>query len=816
MTLPQRLPRSLLLGVFFVAMAMLLQEITLTRIFSVTMFYHFAFMVVSITLFGMGVSGIYVYLNPQRFQPEKAGNQMTLAATLFAISVPVSYILQRSLPSAPDSPSFGFLYLSLTYILVAIPFFLGGITLSLALTHFSSGVAVLYFADLLGASIGCALVFPALSFLTGPDIIALVGVLGALSALAFSGMAKGPAPRRRALAALVVLVALLGVNTTRVFRVLNTGTLNLRHPGTQELMQPIDIDWNPMSRVIAYHGSTRPSYWPGTSPDSVFYPTGQVLFLIDKSAMTWAVAFDGDYSKVGWIYSDLSVLPLFLKKDAAPRVLDIGSGGGQHALAALGLGAKDVTCVEINPTVLNWTKTRFADLTGNIYNRPNVKAHLGDGRTFVARSKETYDVISFVSSTTFTATTSGAFMMAENNLFTVEAFDSYYDHLSPDGIMAVSQVMTRDYSGLLLRIVSLGRNLLEKRGVTRPADHLLVLMKKTEGYGIVLVKKSPFTAAELDLTDSLATEMSWVVLHSPRTNNDPQFHDLLTAPSLDAFVKTVPLNLFPPTDDRPFFFNLVPFTRLGSAQVGSYDLKYGKVPAQILLNLFFIVIVLTLLFLIVPLILARRARIEHRPGTLATLGFFVMIGLGFIMVEVPLMQRFVLFLGHPVYAISVVLFSILLFSGIGSFITRGLTAATALRWLKISVPALLVLLVLYSLSLHSIFLAAQEASQGVKVVVSVLLLLPLGILMGMPFPAMIRRTAEFSPGLVPWCWGVNGATSVLGSVSGVIVALTSGFTASLVIGAAAYAGALVCVWLLRDDQSARADTPVAREVPALV
>jgi hypothetical protein len=292
--------------------------------------------------------------------------------------------------------------------------------------------------------------------------------------------------------------------------------------------------------------------------------------------------------------------------------------------------------------------------------------------------------------------------------------------------------------------------------------------------------------------------MSWEVLHSPRLNKHPQFHEVITQPNFAAFVRSLPLNLFPPTDDRPFFFNLVPFSKLGTTATGDYDVKYGKTPAQILVNLFFIVLVLTLLFLIVPLLLARRARLPHKPGTLPTLGFFMMIGLGFIMVEVPLMQRFVLYLGHPVYAIAIVLFAVLLFSGIGSFLTRGLTGPEARRRLSISLPALLLLLVVYNLVLERMFAATQSQSEIVKILLSVLLLLPLGVLMGMPFPSMIRRVSEWSPGLVPWCWGVNGATSVLGSVSAVMVALSMGFGASLAAGMAAYAGALVCVWGVRD------------------
>jgi spermidine synthase len=809
MTTRPRLPRPLLAGIFFISMAMLLLEVILTRLFSVTMFYHFAFMVVSISLFGLAVSGTLIYLKPEWFPARKVGQQMTLAATLFALAVPICYIMQHSLPSAPDSPNFGFLYLLLTYIIIAVPFFLGGTAISLGLTHYSSGVALLYFADLVGASIGCALVFPAMSLLTGPDIIAVVAVLGAFSAVSVSFMSSSPAARARSFAVLAAVTVLLVLNTTEIFRPLRAGQRILTNPVTKEVLKPIALDWNPMSRVLAYQGSTRPSFHPGMSPDSVFFPHNQILMQIDQSAMTWAVGFDGDFKKVDWIYTDVSTLPLFLRPGG--KLLDIGSGGGQNALAAIGLGSKDVTCVEINPTIVDWTKHRFDEVTGHIYNRPEVRVFTGDGRTFVAGSKETYDVIAFVSSTTFTATTSGAFMIAENNLFTREAFQSYFDHLTPNGLIGVSQVMTRDYPGLLLRVASLGRQVLEDNGLTDITDHVLVIMKKAEGYGVVLISKSPLTAAELDRADSLATEMSWVVLHSPRVNNHREFHEILSTPDFASFLKLVPLNLYPPTDDRPFFFNLVPFSRLRTTKSGNYDLKYGQTPAIILLNLFYIVLALTFLFLIVPLILNRRARIAHRPGAMPTLGYFMAIGLAFIMVEVPLMQRFVLFLGHPAYSIAVVLFSILLFSGVGSMLTKNLHFDTAGRWLKWSLPALLLNLVLYSFALEAIFTPAQQQPEFVKIAISIILLIPLGLLMGMPFPAMLRRTSEFAPQMVPWCWGLNGAASVLGSVSAVIIALTAGFSASLLIGALAYASALLFVWILPSSRGSEVAPATAHE-----
>jgi len=794
-TTPAALPRPLLFGIFFISMGMLLQEIILTRIFSVTMFYHFAFMVVSITLFGIGVSGIWVYLNPKRFARENAPKQMARSALLFALAVPLCFILQRNLPAAADSPRWGLLYLAATYVLIAIPFFLGGTAISLALTHWSGGVSTLYFADLVGASIGCALVFPGLTFLTGPDIVILVGLIGALSALAFAQMA-GPAERRAAWLGAAAIGVLLIVNVATPVKPVNVGSRAIQRPDNGQWVEPLAAKWNPMARVLAFNLSNRPVFRPGHSPDSTFFPEDQILFQLDRSAMTWAVPFDGDWEAIDWIYTDVSVLPLFLKPGG--KLLDIGSGGGQNALAAIGLGSKDVTCVEINPTVVQWTKTKFDDITGHIYTRPEVRVVVGDGRTVTARSTESYDVIAFVSSTTFTATTSGAFMMAENNLFTREAFQEYWRHLSPDGMLMASQVMTSDYPGLMLRMAGLARATLEANGVAEAASHIIVITKQNEGYGAMVMKKSTFTDAELDILDAKAREMGWKVLHSPRVSNHPQFHDLITTHDFTAWVNSQPLNLYPPTDDKPFFFNLVPFSRLNQTRAGNYDIKYGKVPAQILLNLFFIVTVLTVLFILVPLFLARRARFEQKPGTLPTLLFFTMIGLGFIMIEVPLMQRFVLYLGHPIYAITTILFSILLFSGVGSFLTRAMAPGTSLGWLKRSIPALLLLTLVYNLGLEKVFAATQNQPQAVKVAVSMLLLLPLGLLMGMPFPVMMRRVSAWSPGTIPWCWGVNGATSVLGSVSGVIVALASGFTASLWVGMAAYLGAFLCTLGIRD------------------
>src|SRR5512140_436645 len=312
-----RLPRSLLAGIFFISMAMLLLEVVLTRVYSVTMYYHFAFMIVSISLFGLAVSGTFIYLNPARFPRRKAGDHMARAATLFTLAVPACYLLQRAIPSAPDSPNYGFLYLFLTYVIMAVPFFLGGTAISLGLTHFSSRVAQLYFADLVGASIGCALVFPALSFLTGPDVVALVAVLGGVAAICFCGIAARPEARVRAWVAFGIVSIILVINASSLYRLLNAGTRSIINPVTHQ-------ERNPMSRVMAYDGTIRPAYRPGESPDSVFYPQ-QILLQIDKSAITAAIPFDGDFDKVNWIFTDVSALPLLLRPGS--KVLDIGSGG---------------------------------------------------------------------------------------------------------------------------------------------------------------------------------------------------------------------------------------------------------------------------------------------------------------------------------------------------------------------------------------------------------------------------------------------------------------------------------------------------------
>ncbi len=756
---PVKSPRmpGLMGGVFLISLSALTYELVLTRIASVVMFYHFAFLAVSLALLGMSVAGVYIYLRAERFPKNKAAHQAFLFCLLFSLSLPLALVavvnippdMELSLHSATTLQGFRFL---LTVSAMALPFFFSGLCISLVLTHFGHAASRVYFADLIGASLGCILIVPVMNLLGGVQGLLFTTIVGSCAALVFAWVTG---ERRRVYLALVVcLIACL-------FAVFNSyqGWIGIRQTKGVAEEEPIYEKWNSFSRVAVYPSNP-------LSED-----LERMSILIDGYAFTAMVGFDGDFSKLESLKLELASLPYNLPDKN--EVLIVGSGGGSEVLMALLFGTESVTAVEINPLMMDIVDREFADFSGQPYSRPDVVAVVDEGRSFIRNSDRKYDVIQATLVDTWAASQAGAYALTENYLYTKEAFVDYLQHLTDDGVLAMTRWYV-DSPEEMLKMTSLALDAMKELRIAHPEDHIVVARR--EYLGTLLVKRTPFTPQELRAIEQASDTFWFPLVYTPTMRPEQIFSDLIESTDRRDFHRAHGLecSVSSSTDDQPFFF----FCER----------------SETLAFLFTIVSLLAIVLILAPLAVWRgssfRELMASYPGALL---YFACLGVGFLLVEIVLIQRFVLFLGHPVYAISVILFSLLFFGGLGSYLSGRAGFHNRGLYQKGVLLALVLLLGLYNLGFSEFLQVFTGLNVPSRIALTILVLCPLGMLMGMPFPLGIAAVHSKEPRIVPWAWGVNGALSVLGSVLAAMLSIGFGFTAALFVGQAAYAVALVAV-----------------------
>lgn len=783
---------AVLAGVACVSSSLLMTELALTRIFSVTMYYHFAFLAISIALFGLSASGVYVFLARRRLAGVPARALLAWHALVYAVVTTVALAsLVRIRVGLNYSPRNLALMLAI-YALAALPFFAGGSVITLAISRLAGRINLVYAVDLVGASAGCVLLLPLLDRLGAPGVVLATASLAAVAAVCFAP----PAARRRlallaGLAAVLPWAAHLGGLVS--FDVGETKG----HEGDRVLFSK----WNSFSRVAVYdrrHGdwSLSPAY-TGPMPDSRFMD-------IDSAASTPIVKFSGRLDDAAYLRSELTSIGYHLVGAGAPgsngdaaapgfSALVIGPGGGRDLLAALAFGATRVDGVEINAIIARDVMLGgFREYSGSIYQRPGVRVFVEDGRSFVRRSRDRYDVIQASLVDTWAATAAGAYTLTENSLYTVEAFEDYLEHLTDGGLLTITRWAVDG-----LRLVSLAQEACERRGWTAH-DRLAIVQH--EKVATFILKRSPFTPDEVRHLDETARALRFTILYAPGlpapatlaptgaghweaaagTPND--YARLIGASDRRAFYRAYATDVTPTTDDRPFFFHTTkPKDQLGVAFGRSMLFGNGL---SALMTLIGISGVLVVLFVLGPLAIGGRSLLGT--GWPRWLAYFGLLGAAFMLVEVALLQRFVLLLGHPVYSLAVTLFSLLLGTGIGSFLSRRLPEADLSRWLRLALAALALLGLVAIVALPPLIRAAIVLPLAARLALAAAVLLPAGMLMGVPLPAGVRLLSARRPELLPWAWAMNGALSVLGATLAVFIAMNWGFSVTLAAGGGLY------------------------------
>jgi hypothetical protein len=804
----------LFLGVFLVAGSTTMLEIALTRVFSVSLWYQFGFMIISTALLGFGASGTYLAVKKGALTGDLR-LKLARSALLYSIAILVAFALMTRIPMDPLKPVAPgttnataatvelVAWMLVYYAIIIVPFFFAGLTIGTALSAWAKEIGPLYFADLLGAGLGALVIVFALYLLPGQGAVVLASLGAAIGALAFSlarrrhveaGATAEAVRGHRFLspwvigpyALLLLLVLPFAANIFTLFippskplsiayDKVNFPDIQLEYTGWTPFSR-IDVMWQPGMKGQAWGLS---GAYGGELPEQRF-------IAIDAAAMTAINEWDGDKAKLEWVNALPSSLVYRLTEN--PSVLLIGPGGGVDVLVAWANDARKVTAAEINPLIVDIMRTKYREYSGGLYSDiPEIDVQVAEGRNFVARSQEKYDVIQFSQVDTWAAAAAGAYSLTENYLYTTDAYNEYLSHLADDGLLAIGR-WHFEPPGQALRLVTIGSDALKRIGITDPSQHFLVV--RAGDTANMFLKKSPFTSEEVAAVRAAAEPLLFTVLYAPDMLGEEgnHFADFFRAEDKQAFYARYPLDVSPTSDDRPFFFEYYGWTNFGTFRSGKLTLTILLIQAA----------VLSLALILWPLWRFRKGNVSTF-GTRRFIVYFAALGIGFILVEISLMQQFILFLGHPTFALSVVLFAILTFSGVGSFLTSKLAppSTDTRRVIRFAIPGIAALALLYMFVLPPLFRSALGWDILPRILLSVALLAPLGLLMGMPFPLGMRFVAATNENLVPWAWAVNGCASVIGSILSVMLAQSLGFSVVLGIALAVYLTGLLALMTLR-------------------
>jgi hypothetical protein len=574
--------------------------------------------------------------------------------------------------------------------------------------------------------------------------------------------------------------------------------LRIAHAKGVDERLPLFETWNAFSRIRVSGDPSVLNPPPASSASAQDAPLRQLGVTIDARAGTTMTAFDGDVSALKRHFRNYVVNAVhFLRPDSSVYI--VGAGGGWDILAALAFDQPSITGVELNGDILELVNGRYGDFTGHLDRRPDVRFVNDEARSYLARSGGSYDIVHIPMTDTWAATAAGAFSLSENGLYTVEAWRLFFAHLTERGVLSVNRWYFATRPLEAYRLTALAAETLRAEGIARPRDHVIVV-KSADVYpnyavATILVSKRPFSAPDLRELRRLAGELSWEIVLAP---GDAGSHPLLAAIAEADDSGSVelgfPADISPPTDDRPFFFQMVGFRDLfDDGLYDGYNTNLVR-PVLILFSLALTVIVLTAVFIIVPLLATTSRRALK--GTFPLTVFFGGIGLGFLLIEIAQMQRLIIFLGHPTYALSVVLLSLLLFSGLGSLATERLYAAPNPRprlprlW---PLVALLPLLLAFGFLTPALIDRFEAETTAVRIATSIAILAPMGLLMGMPFPVGMKVASLRPDPPTAFLWGVNGATSVCASVFAVVISMGWGISSAFWAGCASYAVAGVAL-----------------------
>ncbi len=814
-------------GLFITTSSILMLQLLQTRILSAVTWYHLAFLSISTAMLGMTVGSIYVYLKPEKFMKEQFFQNLAWYSIASALTIVFAFAIQIILlPSINSSGILGVLTWVQIVFFMTIPFFFSGIVVALALTRSPFPWGQVYAVDLLGAASGAIFVIGLLNHFSGPQSILWTATFMVLAGLFFTWAHSGAqvikvkeenvenAENQKARSrisllwfksswqffVLVVVFALLGIWGEYFFSLNSV-------KGDSSTSQSLWRDkWNSYSRITAAPPIiATPRLW-GPSPkfDKSQWKLPLSDLLIDGLAATELLGLKGNINQAEFLRYDVTNLAYHLP--SRDKVAIIGVGGGRDIYSALLFEAKSITGIEVNPTFIDFqlVDDEISSFVG-LKQFSNVNLIVDEARSWFARSEDRFDLIQMSLIDTWAATGAGAFSLTENGLYTTDGWKIFLQSLSDDGVFTVSRWYYPQNSDFVDggRIVSLAMSTLFEMGIKKPRDHIYLA---TSGIiSTIVVSLSGFSEEDLQSLDKAAEELEFVTHLRPNKeiqHADPYLKEMIQVKdmsSLKEYLQKSIWDLTPPDDNRPFFFNQLPYSSLTNLLMVLTESHKGLVSGNIkatrtLLLLFFISLLFVILTVIFPLLRGLRG-----VSPLLAVGgsaYFMFIGIGFMLVEIAFLQHFSIFLGHPVYSLSVVLFSLILSTGVGSFLSDKISLDSSLSFV---IWSLLISGYLLSQSLWLPHLLAENESATliIRVSLTVLILLPAGILMGFGFPTGMKLVEPIDSKSTPWFWGINGASGTLAASVAVLCSISLGITTTMRLGGICYLFLIPAMFIIR-------------------
>jgi SAM-dependent methyltransferase len=784
-----KIPGRYYLAIFVLASATLSYQILITRFFSVMLYYHFAFAAISLAMLGLTRGAMEVYGKPERYTSERVGVEFARHASWFALSSVGAMVVLLCTPLVVSTDTTVTIVLALAIIAFVWPFTEGGVCITLLLTRLPYRGGWLYASDLLGAAVGCLGVIFLLLVI---DPVSATLWIAALSAgVGWIVIRSSDEVRSLRLSGAVAL-------TMAVLATVHTG-LDLTgksHLGVfwakgEAQAGTLFERWNTYSRVrVREWAGKEPFGWGYARPPEV--RVDQHFIDIDADAGTVITRHDGDIGKLSYLKDDV-VNAAYLVQPAAD-VAVVGVGGGRDILSGLVFGAKQIRGIEINPAIFEVLTEKFADFAGHLERQPGVSMVNAEARSYINHSSERYDLVQISLIDTWAATAAGGLTLTENRLYTVEAWDDFYRALKPGGLLSVSRWYGEDkHRGEFYRLVAIAASALQRKGVSAAELRHHIVALNVGNIVTVITRPDAFTDAQWQGARERLQAQGFKIFLGPDVTFDAITSTLLSDKADAAFFDSLPENIAPSTDDKPFFF----FTsRLGDL-TNMYP--WGGKKNNVAVGMTGLLIIAALLacgyYIVLPFLgLARRMPLSALTPPMA---YFSAIGMGFMLIEISQMQRLMVFLGHPVYGLSVVLFTILLFSGIGSATVGADTPR--LRAIVWRVTVLLITILAAGLLTPLVTTWTRSQPTDMRILVSVLLLAPPAFCMGMMFPLGLNIWRRHE-GLLPFFWSTNGITSMLASVLGMALSIQFGIAKTYALGVCFYAVcAIVIVASRRPD-----------------
>jgi predicted membrane-bound spermidine synthase len=784
------------------SMSVLLFELALTRIFSIVLWYDYAFMAISIAFFGLGIGSLLTHILKNKVKREQLPSKILQTTIIFAVSVPIFLVvIGYVIP-----PNIHFIYLF--YLTSSIPFFFAGISMSLIFFAMPREVSKLYFIDLVGAAAATLMLDPLMQRLGAESVLLSAALLVIGPSLIAAIVISTPSQKKNVLnmpvienkiklSGIIVLAAsaiLLATNTDANILAIKPGENKGLH---YQLEKPSEFEhlstqWNSFSRIDVTR-QLHPQY--SDDDDNNGRSRALSAIAIDADADTPVFKWNGSSADLVWLKKFMDFLPFEISKDVN-NTLVIGSGGGEDVLVALAGGSKKVTAVEINPLIISRAK-QFGSSAGNLYERKEVELFIDDGRRFISSSDSKYDRIVIKLVDSWAAQLAGGYALSENYLYTVEAFRQYLRHLDEDNGMLVMVRWNFELPRLMPLVAESLRQ--EKKGGSsedirnqilvvenRPGLYFESNNKQTIYPVLLIIKNNPFTDSEINLAKERIANNNARVIAMPGGYIQPPYDTLLSdknyyhSQQLQESDLRAIFKLKPPTDDSPFYF------------------AKEQVPNQMILLLETVLGVSAVLALLL-IYYSRRNR--ARPIMSSTSSWFhmifvIFIGLGFMFLEITFIQKFLLLLGTPIMALTVILFSILLSSGIGAYLSGRLFHKNPYKAVVVSIPLLVGIVLAYYGLLQGIIDSAIILQLPQRIMLTFALLSPAGLLMGFQFPSITRMASthsnqgEHTDENITLLWGVNVIASVIATVLTAISSMVIGFNGNLLLGAGLYLGAL--------------------------